>query len=467
MIILKSVWYEDLANSCADSSAMSTDKNVSLVQTLDDHAASVTDAKLLNNASTLISISSDRTIIIRKAAFREENSLAFLPMRVIQTKSSPISFTIAPFDHNVLVVSTLDRQVQKFEIESGRLLRSFKPSDPLNNDSVVLNSLQAMTINLVGAPSSVICAVSPTDRSIRLHDYETGSLLAREHAQVAISAAKLIKVPSDNNQAYKLVSCGYDGTVLVYNVTLASVERFDSPCESPVRVQTPTMVQRKTLTKSEIAEFQKSLEAQDGDTLSPIRSPSPSRTKSKAPRYSLGLRATPTASVNVQASTTSSNRRRASQEHSPKNSSAHNTLKPPKAKSRPSLDHRRRSKSAANLNDLNVTADHVCEALRTFRHRLESSVADKINPETRKALRTELDLTLKALDDAENGSTTRSHRADPMPGGEAFDAYLAQMIDQRLALKGKEKENQSPGNGKGGGLLTDDQAQVGAKEHLG
>ena len=65
--------------------------DIKLIQTLDDHAASVTDLMFHDEGSTLISISSDRTVLVRKAAYGGNGSIAFLQVRAITLKASPVS----------------------------------------------------------------------------------------------------------------------------------------------------------------------------------------------------------------------------------------------------------------------------------------------------------------------------------------------------------------------------------------
>ena len=430
-------------------------QHLNLIQTLEDHAASVTDLKFIQDGAQLVSISSDRSILLRNVAYDEKDSIAYLPFRSITLKASPVSLAIVPFDPDLLLVSTMDRQIQKFALSSGHQLQSFKALDPSTNDSVLATSLQVANIRVSEDQVTVLSAVSSTDKSIRLHDYETGTLMAREHGQMAVSAVNLLQRHVDGHALNHIVSCGLDGTVIIYNVDLHASRQRETPPppDSPVRAESPlkqssTPIQplRKTLTKSEIAEFQKSFESSSGNTISPVRSPSPARIKKKPSRYTLGN--PPRASILN--TPTISSQRKTSQGHSPiPLSPKNNTLKATRPRARPSLDHRHRSKSVANLNDLNLSAEHLCDSLRTFRNRIASSVADKLNSDTMKELRRELDLTLNALDqtlgNAEEKHTTRQRPFEPLTG-DLLDAYLAKMIDERLALKAQTAERSSAGD---------------------
>ena len=432
----------------------SSSSTMNLLQTLDDHAASVTDVMFLNDASTLISVSSDRTVLVRKAACGEDGSLAFLPVRVITLKASPVSLAIVPFQANVVVLSTLDRQIHKFDISSGRLLQNFKAYDALTNDSVLLNSLQVATINSGATDTSVILAASSTDKSIRLHDYETGALLTHELGQKAVATVKLLQEHHTKNTINSLISCGLDGTVIVYNVVAqTSPQRYGTPSDSPVRTdlplqQTPNSITqpvRKTLSKSEVADFQRALEQSEGDTVSPIPNTSPSRVRKKVSRYSLANapRASVTGPVSASyMSGTDSFQRKLSQGYSPTQASPKGTIKASKPKSRPSLDSRHRSKSAANLNDFNVSAEQLCDSLRVFRRRLASSVADKLKPEVSKELRQELENTLQAMNRS-NASTRGSQPVGEPVSSDMLDSYVAKMIDEQLTLRMKNLEDQT------------------------
>jgi hypothetical protein len=375
----------------------------------------------------------------------EDGSLAYIPVRVINLKASPVSFTDVPAEPNVVVISTMDRQIQRYDISSGRLLHSFKASDPATGDSVIMSSLEVHDFGeAIG--SQLLLGVSSTDKSIRIHDYDSGSLLTREYGQLAVSAIKLIQEPMSNgSRRNHLISCGLDGTVMTWEL-FSHLRRNSGPDEIqnganndveilPKAKGTPTQPLRRILSKAELSDFQKSLES-DGNTVSPIsRAPSPSRVRRKTSRFSLA--ATPKLArpslPNGMNSPISPARgrfdRRSSQEHSPTGPSPQN--KPSAKIKRPSLDDRRRSKSTANLNDLNNSAEQLCKALQTFRKRIASAAAEKLNPGTGQELEAELGLALDALSE----KTRRIKVGSETMAGDLLDVYLAKMIDERLALK--------------------------------
>lgn len=413
------------------------ESHLDLLQTLDDHAAAVGDVKFLDS-NTLISFSSNREIIVRKMAVGEEQSIAFLPIRVITLKASPISFAVVPAEPNVVLVSTLDRQVLSYNVSSGRLLHSFKASDPASGDSVILSSLDVHELDDLATASRLLLGVSSTDKSIRIHEYDSGALLTREYGQNAVSAIKLFRRSAEGESPRNhIVSCGLDGTVMTWSLSCNPPNHsgsHDTPIgeESPPR-QIPPSAQplRRILSKAELSDFQKSL-AGEGEISSRVRRKTSRFNLAAAPKMSA-----PALPYPVGASLSPANGRtqcQASQGHSPTPSSHKNTLN--SRSHPPSLDIRRRSKSAANLNHLDELGEQMCVSLRTFRNGITLSSVAKLEHGTLQELAKQLNLTVRALND---------HTSSECVGGgglgsDVLDVYLAKMIDERLAMKAKSEE---------------------------
>lgn len=415
-----------------------------LLQTLDDHAAAVGDVKFLDGA-TLLSISSDRTMIVRKIAHGEEQSIAFLSIRVITLKASPVSLAVVPTEPSVVLVSTLDRQILRYNVTSGRLLHSFKASDPSSGDSVTMSSLEVHELDGVATVSRLLLGVSSTEKSIRIHEYDSGAMLTREYGQNSISAIKLLQTSVEGDfPRNHLVSCGLDGTVMTWDLFYNSPKpsgSHDAPNgeeSSSRQVPPPARPPRHILSKAEVSDFQESLACED-DTVTRILGPSPSRVRRKTSRYTLA--ATPKSSAPalpypISASLSPANGRiqRQSSQGQPTPSSQKNTLT--STSKRPSLQNRRRSRSAANLNDLNELGEQMYLSLRAFRNRITSSSVAKLEYGTLQELAKELNLTTRALNDKASSKYV---------GGEAIraaalDVHLARMIDERLAMKKKAEE---------------------------
>ena len=380
--------------------------HLDLLQTLDDHAAAVGDVKFLDR-NTLLSTSSDRTIIVRKMARREEHSIAFLPVRVITLKASPVSLVLA--DPDVVLVSTLDRQVLSYNVSSGRLLHNFKASDPKSGDGVIMSSLEVHELEHLIPSSRLVLGVSSTDKSIRIHEYDSGAMLIREYGQNAVSAVKLLRryIEGESPRDH-LVSCGLDGTVMTWELSCDPQKRSEfhdtlNGEESPsIQLPPSALPLRRILSKAEFSDLQKSL-VSDGDRVTPMRNFSPSRVRRNDSRHSFTVApkiSAPTLPHFKGASPSPANARvqhQLSQRHSQTPSSQKNTLN---SKPKPtSPDSRQRSKSVANLNDLNDVGKQICVSLRSFRSRIASSSMAKLERGTLRELVQELSLAIIAFDD--------------------------------------------------------------------
>lgn len=412
--------------------------HLDLLQTLDDHESAVSDVKFLDK-TTLLSISSDRTIIVRKLAF---GKIAFLPTRIITLKASPVSLAAVPALSNVVLVSTLDRQVCRYNVSSGRLLHSFKASDPTTGDSLLMSSLEVHEVGHLPTASRLILGVSSTDKSIRVHEYDSGAMLTREYyGQNSVSALKLFRqhVEGESPRDH-LVSCGLDGTVMIWALSCISPKSsasHDTPNseESPSRQITPAAPPlRRILSKAELSDLQKSLSS-NSDKVSPIPGSSPSCVRRKSSRYSavaapkISASARPHPAGALPSPGDARVQRQLSQSHSPKTPSGEKiTLK---SRSKVSLDGRRSSKSAANLNDLNGLGEQICVSLRTFRSRITSSSLAKLENNTLPELIEELNITIRALADKAPSNYT---------GGDVLDVFPPTVIKEKLDMKAKSKE---------------------------
>lgn len=417
------------------------DRTFKHLQTLDDHAATVGDVKFLDHASTMVSMSSDRSIIVRRLA-RSETSLAFIMVRAVVLKASPVSFAAVPFDPTLIVVSTMDRQLQKIDVSTGRILHTFKATDTeTGGDSVLMSSLEVHELDRTSPVARVLLGVSPTDKSIRIH-LEDGTLLTREHGQTAMSAVTLIQQRETDckRPRVSLISCGYDGTISVWGLEVrrshshcepTAFDRHESPANPAHQLARPP---RKVLSKHDISLLQESLEPEVA-LASMQRSSSPSRIRWKTSRYSLASTShkssSPVSNHKISQSVLHSRDACSPLQDQPFTPDGPVVFKTHKIS--PSLDHRRRSKSVANLNDLAVS---ICENLQSLRKRMSSTVADKLSPEIRLDFEHEVKLTFYAM----NGLTTRNdHSISHMPE-DVLRTHVAKIIDERLALKTRSND---------------------------
>ncbi|KAI5252081.1 WD40 repeat-like protein [Aureobasidium subglaciale] len=234
-----------------------------LLQTLDEHAGSVTCVLFAKNGEQLISCSADRTVVIREAARQPGSGLPlFIITRTITLKNSPTCLRMSLFD-DTLLVSATDRTIQFVGTRTGRVLSSFKASDTDGGDAVIMSSLVHLP-STAGSP--IVAGVASSDKSVRMYS-EDGTLLARDWGHTeGVTDIALLKshTAPDDLAAMKLVTVAADGTIFIWATVPERPRSRDYSDVAPsfaniapgiVSAEQPL---RKVISHSEIARFQRS-----------------------------------------------------------------------------------------------------------------------------------------------------------------------------------------------------------------
>jgi hypothetical protein len=401
----------------------STEESLELVQTMDDHVGSVNQLLFIKDGEKLLSCSSDRTVFIRERLTREtdgETAVAYLASRAVTLKASPVSMTLSADDPNMLVISTVDRCIQQYDLDSGKHIRSFRTTDSDSSDTVVMTAL-SMASHIPGQSPTLLIGVASTDKSIRVYDMEREALLTAEFGHTeGVSDVCLLTRDSDcldKPPRRTLVSAGIDGVVMIWNLLVQpqqsqdftqnnlSEEEIDNGSKS-LTVSKPPL--RKILSKQELAGFQR----QDNiaGTPTPVRDASHSLAR-KISKISL----TPSSLKNETSAPATPSLFSISDHRSPPSHSRLQKLRKspsPSTRSTPSkklsnasthshsrrisLDFRSRGKNSpkSESGSLNSSTEQVCRTLKAYRKKLHSSTE---HLHSQKELERELDLTLRVL----------------------------------------------------------------------
>lgn len=415
-----------------------------LMQTLDEHVGAVTGILFSRNGDRLVSMSSDRTLVVRELVSRQgdgQTMSAFLIIRTIILKTTPTSMTWDADQDDTLLLSTIDRQVHKYDLRTGQCLKNFRVSDADGSDAVVLSSLAHIPRNWT---SPLIAGVSSTDKSIRLYD-ESGVLVARDWGHTEgvtdIALLNMEGTPEANSCEKSLVTVAVDGTIFVWGLSLQSPNRQDlamsmdflcpsTPTNQDLLASRPPL--RRVFSQSELARFQRS---PDEDQATPTGGRSP-KLRKRLSKFTLAstpkLDPSPLPSVsrdrsmgaNGQGSLRRSNRHRSPSPPSPRN--------PQVAKRRSSVDVRLRSKAPANeFGSLGASTESLCRTLRAYRKRITNST-EILSSEAVRDVERELALTARAV-----GEKARSN--DPVNEAvmvKLLDQYserLVNILDERIA----------------------------------
>ena len=405
-----------------------------LIQTLDQHTSSVNGVCLLDGGSTLLSSSSDRTIIIHTLAFAQ-SSMAYIPTRIITLKTSPLSMTIALDDPSILLVSTIDRQVFKYEMSTGRQLHGMHLVDNDSNESILLSSITTLRFQIAGNSLSVMIGVSSTDKSIRVHDLETGMTIFKDYGHSeGVSDVAILKRDHDlDDMGYTLVSTGLDGTVMLWDLKYTPAPTGQEGVDGSFK-ETPTIPHaplRRVISRSALSEYQKTLEMNGIPPLplTPSRSQSPNRLKKKPSRYSLATVASKAATVALPSKAYPLLPRRQPLDRPTPPASP---ITPTSTNHRPPFSENNRAKSASNIHELENVAEQLCKSLKAFRKQMVTS-SQALRAETAKELEAQLNITLRII--GQQGR--RKAIASEADAGDLFVAYpdrLESMIEEKVRI---------------------------------
>ncbi|EUC34786.1 hypothetical protein COCCADRAFT_3880 [Bipolaris zeicola 26-R-13] len=425
-----------------------------LLQTLDEHVGSVNGVTFSRDGTRLVSSSSDRSLVVRERLSLEDangTNRAFVMSRAIIVKATPVSTAWDVDLDDTLLVSTIDRQVHKFDIRTGQCLSNFRACDTDGGDAVVLSSLVHISRGW-GAP--LIAGVSSTDKSIRVYD-DNGLLVARDWGHTeGVSNIALVNTPqslADESSEKSLVTVAVDGTIFVWDLGIQTPSRPDPP-KAPdlLAPNTPSKEDllsnrpplRRVLSQSELARYQRS--NQEGDS-TPSGSRSP-KLRKKLSKISLGSTSTPklepspipSSARDGQTTCQEKGTGRRNKNRSPSPPSPRNTQRP---KRRGSTDARNRNKAPAReFGTIDGSTESLCRTLRAYRKRLANST-DTMSPELAKEVERELAVTARAI-----GDRVKTKAFEETVMIKLLDQYserLVNMLDEKIAASVAQRVRES------------------------
>ncbi|ORY56119.1 WD repeat-containing protein [Pseudomassariella vexata] len=382
---------------------------------------------LIPSSDRVITCSMDRTLQIHDMVTKdgEPDSIAAIPARSLTLKASPASMAMVTGGRSIFV-SLLDRSVCLYDTETGRLTNTFKCTDEVGVENVVLDSL--ITRPPTDKEPALLLGISNTDKSIRLYDAQNGNFLDREWGHTeAINGVALIE---DAEGPKKVVSAGSDGTIMIWGLDSqeqAPSSRDPSPMKDNFTSARPPL--RRVLSKAELAEFQRP--SRSAGRRSPPRPVSKRRSLFNLSSARSSVTAIPSSPASVIAEDTPSRRpsggsRSGSPPVSPRTRVAR----------RPSMPILKlpKTKSTSNLRafgSLNMATEQACRTLKAYRKKLSST--EPISQDVLAELDQELRLTSLALGDRAKQSRELS---DSMLNGilDQYSSRLMAMLDEKLRL---------------------------------
>ncbi|KAI1295684.1 Mitogen-activated protein kinase-binding protein 1 [Halotydeus destructor] len=180
-------------------------KQYSFVQTFDDHNASITATKFVQNEDKsslqLISCGADKSIIFRKINLEQKDSI-FAREHYVVGKCTFYDMDVDKEHANVLTACQ-DRLIRVYNSDTGKYVSSFKGS----------NSEEGTLIKMEFDPSGTYLATSSTDKSLSIYDYQSGECLA-----VTSGHSELITGLKFTPNGRNLISVSGDGCVFIWKL---------------------------------------------------------------------------------------------------------------------------------------------------------------------------------------------------------------------------------------------------------
>ncbi|ETS79459.1 hypothetical protein PFICI_09312 [Pestalotiopsis fici W106-1] len=396
---------------------------------------------LIPSRDKIITSSLDRSLQVYEIVRKESDGddLAAFPVRSFPLKTSPTSVVVSP-DGKSIIVSLTDRSAYIYDLETGKLVKSFKCTDEVGVESVVLDSLICRPEKEREPP--FLLGLSNTDKSVRLYNATTGAFLDREWGHTeGITGVTLVE---EKDGSEKVVSVGSDGTIMLWGLgseeqVTGSASRDPSPAGDVSTAGRAPL--RRVRSKADLREFQRPSSVASGRRSSP-----PQTLTKKRSLYGLTGSAplrSPTSTFQSSPSTVRGSM------HARKTSSDSQVSSPPispkvrsiRRPSMPAMDSKK-TKSSSSLRgamSLTLATENVCRALREFRKKLESEA--RVSESALAELDHELRLTSLALGDQAKQSRELSNSVIE----NILDQYsnkLALMLDEKLQLNSQSSGRQ-------------------------
>jgi len=174
------------------------------VTTLDGHSSSVTVVKFSSDGKRLVSCGGDKTMVLNAVKGRDISRA-----RTINTPHGTINGMALDAATNKFAVSTgQDKRINVWNITSGKLMRSYRPSD-------VNGELYKCAMD----PSGMFVATCSFDKYIRLYDFFSGELIQQVSGHSDLITG--VKFSSDGRSLY---SVGGDGCIMIWDLSQDLVE---------------------------------------------------------------------------------------------------------------------------------------------------------------------------------------------------------------------------------------------------
>ncbi|XP_048586739.1 mitogen-activated protein kinase-binding protein 1 isoform X2 [Nematostella vectensis] len=187
-------------------------KDFSLIQTLDDHSASITSIKFNvddNGDFQLLSCSADKSIIFRSA--QQNPDLQFVRNTNYVGKTTFYDMVVDTSRH-VAATACQDRNVRIYDTVNGKQTRSFKGA---TGDDGTL-------VKITMDNSGYYAATSCSDKTMSFHEFETGECMASMTGH-----SEIVTGIRFTNDCKRLISVSGDGCIFIWKIPTTFTQNME------------------------------------------------------------------------------------------------------------------------------------------------------------------------------------------------------------------------------------------------
>ncbi|KAL2652337.1 hypothetical protein R1flu_020465 [Riccia fluitans] len=188
-------------------------RDYDVIETLDDHTASINAVKFRCNGSKLLSCSADKSVVFRNVTSSSAGYKSVRYHQEVAARGTVHDLDVDASDKFVITVGQ-DKKINVLNLSSGKPVRSFKP----DGDAVEANKVQF-------DPSGAYVVCSHADRCLRLYEFSTGEVVAQ-----AAGHSEIITGVTFMPDCRRLVSVSGDACIFVWKLPVSITRAMKKRC---------------------------------------------------------------------------------------------------------------------------------------------------------------------------------------------------------------------------------------------
>ncbi|KAG6549127.1 hypothetical protein Mapa_009353 [Marchantia paleacea] len=197
-------------------------RDYDVIETLDDHSASITAVKFRCNGSKLLSCSADKSVVFRNVVSSPTGCKSVRYHQEVAPRGTIYDLDVDASEKFVVTVGQ-DKKINVLNLASGKPVRCFKPEGDAG---------EAVKVQFDPSGAYVVC--SHTDKCLRIYEFSTGELIAQ-----AAGHAEVITGVTFMPDCRRLVSVSGDSCIFVWTLPVGMTRAMKKRCATQAECQSP------------------------------------------------------------------------------------------------------------------------------------------------------------------------------------------------------------------------------------